>query len=216
MNRALFITATDTGVGKTFLTSALASLLISKGIKVSVIKPISTGTENTDMSVYSKIRGVNLYNFYDLPLPLSPYQASLNLKRRLNFRMIISKTKEIINRSEVTLIEGIGGVAVPIDSQKKVYMIPAVLDLKTLLVATPWLGTINHTLLSVDCLSDNGVKLHGILLNANKNQVVDKYHLQLKGLVEALTSVSVYGLIRYKDPSIYKILAPLLRSLQLL
>lgn len=197
---AIFITGTDTGVGKTYVTTLVAKALIAGGRNVAVVKPYSTGSGDADPQVFKKVKGLHVYNFARFRLPLSPYQASMNEGRKTNFNDVMRSTRSAIKRHEVTLVEGIGGVFVPLDARYVSMDIGRSLRLRALVVATPWLGTINHTLLTVNALLQAGVKVSVVLVNANRSGKLEKYHKQIPGILSKFLRdphVRVLGILPY-------------------
>lgn len=195
---AIFVTGTDTGVGKTYITSLMAESILARGRDVAVVKPYSTGSGDTDPQVFKRIKGLRVYNFARFRLPLSPYQAAMNEGKKMNFNDVIGSTRSAIKRHEVTLVEGIGGVFVPLDSRHMSMDIARSLRLKTIVVTTPWLGTINHTLLTVRALQQAGVEISAVLVNANKRWRLDKYHRQIPAILRRLLAgIRVAGILPF-------------------
>ncbi len=165
-----FITGTDTGVGKTFVTTLLARQLLAEGIDVGVMKPISTGSQKENDAVFLKQQlklkdPLELINPVRLKLPLAPQVASRLLKMRINFKNIFSSFKKLCSLHDLVLVEGIGGVLVPIAKDYLVADLIKELHLPTIIVARAGLGTINHTLLTVEALRRRKIKIAGVILN---------------------------------------------------
>lgn len=168
-----FVTATDTGVGKTYVLSLILKSLIAKGIKPSVMKPVETGCRRDgerlipeDALTLAKIVGLEAKLEEVCPfrfeLPLAPYVAA-----RLEGRTVsLESIKEIASRfDEPLFVEGAGGLMVPI--LKDFFMIDLIkyLDLEVIFVAPLRLGTINQTLLSIEAMERRDIKIKGIILN---------------------------------------------------
>jgi len=165
--QSLFITATGTNVGKTHTTIKLIKSLSDKGLKVGVFKPIETGVTNLapDASLLLKAcQNVNV-NFKDLhttditaytfTLPAAPFCADIN--NSINIQNIIDKYNELSKLCDILLVEGAGGLLVPISKDFTMIDLIQKLDIKTLLVTPSRLGCINDTLLSMEALKSRNI-----------------------------------------------------------
>ncbi|NPA53689.1 MAG: dethiobiotin synthase [Aquificae bacterium] len=173
MNKTIFITATDTEVGKTTVSAALAKLAKESGINVAYFKPVETGCENKcmDAKFLSKITGqpyeeVVLYEFKN---PVAPIVAEKEENRKISIEEINNHLKKLQQKYDFLIVEGAGGVAVPITEKgEKIYTyLDFALEnrLETILVARASLGTLNHTYLTVEALKRRNIKIKGIILN---------------------------------------------------
>ena len=172
--RGLFITGTDTGVGKTLVTAALAAWCRGRGVDVGVMKPISCGgsvrAAESDTSLLARAARVDdppeLITPVQFRDPLAPYAATLRSGRRVEWRRIARSFAELRRRHDVLLVEGIGGLLVPIDRRRTAADLAKRLRLPCLIVARLRLGTLNHTLLTVEAARRRGLAVAGVLLNA--------------------------------------------------
>ena len=170
--KALFITGTDTGVGKTVVTAALASLLEKKGLKVGVIKPFQTGTELEGLGDAEFIYGF-LEKDYDLSevspcrfrAPLSPYRAAMLEGAAVPLQYVLNHVGDYISRHDITLVEGAGGICVPVTSDYMMADLAFDLNASLIIVARPGLGTLNHTALSIQYAERKDVRVLGIVIN---------------------------------------------------
>ena len=167
----IFVTGTDTGCGKTYVT-ALAGRIFNcrQGADVGVMKPISTGPAKENDAVWLKRKlklndPLELINPIRLKHPLAPYPAAKMENRKLNINDILRAYKKLEQRHDLVLVEGIGGVAVPITAKYFVIDLIRELKLPVILVARAGLGTINHTLLTVNALWQEKIELLGIIIN---------------------------------------------------
>lgn len=165
--RSLFITATGTNVGKTYTTIQLMEALASKGLSVGVYKPIETGVVDTapDATILLEACQKVNENFkdfvplditaYTFPLPAAPFCADTQQEIRLE--RIIQKFHELSGLCDILLVEGAGGLLVPI--MQDYTMIDLIKDLytKALLVTPSRLGCINDTLLSMEALKARNI-----------------------------------------------------------
>ena len=166
--QSLFITATGTNVGKTHTTLKLIEAFASRGLKVGVFKPIETGVTDTlpDASLLLKVcRKVNK-NFKDLspeeitaytfPLPAAPFCADIN--KEIVIDKIIEKYHELAQLCDILLVEGAGGLLVPITIDFLMIDLAKKLGSKVLLVTPSRLGCINDTLLSQEALKSRNIE----------------------------------------------------------
>jgi dethiobiotin synthetase len=157
--QSLFITATGTNVGKTHTTLQLIEALASKGLSVGVFKPIETGVTHTayDASLLLKVcqkvnekfkdlspKDITAYTF---PLPAAPFCADID--STINIQKIIEKHDELSKLCDILLVEGAGGLMVPITKEYMMINLIKELNAKTLLVTPSRLGCINDTVLSI-------------------------------------------------------------------
>ena len=179
----MFITGTDTGVGKTIITLAIAKSLKEAGHDVGVMKPVSCGPASENDAILLK-KLLNLDDPLELicPVsfekPLAPYSVAKiqdtrnKLQKRYKKQDIKRKVseayKQLCKRHEIVLIEGIGGVMVPIT--KDYYVIDMIEDfsLPTVVVARAGLGTLNHTLLTIEALRKRNIEIAGVVMNGYK------------------------------------------------
>lgn len=170
--KAVFITGTDTGVGKTAVTAALAALLMEKGLVTGVIKPFQTGTELDGLSDAEFIYGflgrdclLSEVSPCRLRVPLSPYRAAEIEGIDISLEGIIGHTRDYISRNDVTLIEGAGGICVPVTRSYMMADLAVDLDAPVVIVARPGLGTLNHTALSLEYARQRGIRVLGVVIN---------------------------------------------------
>ena len=166
----LFITGTDTGVGKTLITAGLASALQKQGVDVTVMKPFSCGESGKgDVDYFIEKLGLTdsrkLLNPFHCKLPLAPSVAAKLTGKKMDVRQAVSAYNELSRRHEITLVEGVGGVMVPLTQKLSVLDFIERLNIPVIVVARAGLGTINHTLLTVEALRSRRAKILGIVMN---------------------------------------------------
>ncbi|MGQ9557927.1 MAG: dethiobiotin synthase [Desulfurispora sp.] len=177
MKKGLFITATDTGVGKTAVTAGLLAVLLQAGVQAVALKPVQSGAVRKngrllppDAAFYCRAAGwpaetaANLC-CYCLKPPCSPHLAAalsgINLDRETLLAWCAAKART----SEFALVEGAGGLAVPITENYLMVDLARDLGYPLLVVCRPGLGTINHTLLTVAYARQHGLSLAGLVVN---------------------------------------------------
>ncbi|MFQ5451369.1 MAG: dethiobiotin synthase [Nitrospinaceae bacterium] len=174
--QGFFITGTDTGVGKTVITACLLSLFKKHGMDVGVMKPLETGVDpecssaaNSDALFLMELAGtgdplaeVSPFRFKPAA---SPCQAARLENRSIEPGKIVRGLRQLADRHELMLVEGIGGLLVPITPTYFVCDLVRDLGLPLLVVARVTLGTLNHTLLTLRVAIQMGIEVRGVLLN---------------------------------------------------
>jgi len=170
VTRGVFITGTDTGVGKTYVTAALLAELRRCGVRAAAFKPVACGASGRDdAKIYARLmdyeQPLDAINPIWLHHPLAPSVAARLERRRINLRVVNASYKRLVAAYSVVLVEGAGGLLVPIKRGFFVADLAKQLNLPLLIVARLGLGTINHTLLTVRQAQAMELKLAGIILN---------------------------------------------------
>jgi len=197
----IFITGTDTGVGKTFITLALARYLINQGMDVGVMKPISCGPKKDNDAVLLKKElklddPISLINPISLNLPLAPYSAAKILRKKINIKAIFKAFKKLLEIHDLVLVEGIGGALVPITRNYFVADLIKDMGIPAIIVARAGLGTISHTLLTIDALRARKIEIHGVILNGyNGKDISEKTNAEV---IARIGKVDI--LAKFKSP----------------
>ncbi len=177
VSTGLFVTGTDTEVGKTVIAGGLARVLHDAGRRVGVMKPIATGCPRQPRVGLVSPDAEFLAHCADAPdtlseinpiryaQPLAPSVAARRAKRPVDHQAIRQAFDRIRRRSDYMIVEGIGGLLVPIDDKTCVADLAAELALPLVIVARAGLGTINHTLLTVEAARARDLPIAGIVLN---------------------------------------------------
>ena len=165
----IFVSATDTGVGKTFHSVKILKALLDAGYKsgeLAYYKPVQCGPDKDYMVITQDLGNIATYCSYDLHYPASPHYAAEKEHVVINLEKIRSDYEEIRAKHRCVIVEGAGGLAVPLNyTGDLVSDIPRVLDLPVLLIIRPNLGTINHSLLSIEHARAKGLKILGIIVS---------------------------------------------------
>lgn len=175
MIRGLFITGTDTGVGKTVVTAALAGALRRRGLDVGVMKPVQTGAVETaggrvapDARFLTAAAGIEDPAELVCPVllrePLAPSVAAEREGSEVSLQAVLDAFTALQARHRWVLVEGAGGIAVPIRGGYLMADLARGLGLPVLIVARPSLGTINHTLLTVSFARAAGLQVLGVVI----------------------------------------------------
>ena len=180
----IFVTGTDTGVGKTVVAAAIASLFRAAGIDAVPMKPVQTGCISMPSGwVVADLEFcLNMANFepslteqklmapYCFQAACSPHLAAAQAGERISISRIVNDFSVLNANHEVVIVEGAGGVLVPINGEETMLDLMVRLSLPVLLVARPWLGTINHTLLSLRELRRAGLAVLGVVFNSSRSR----------------------------------------------
>ena len=177
----IFITGTDTEIGKTVVAGGLAAALKAAGVNVGVMKPIASGGVEHQGRIVSEDAiflkhvsrvddALDLINPICLRHPLAPSVAAEIEGVSIDLRKIDAAFAQLCQRHEFIVVEGVGGIAVPICGELLVADIAQRLQLPLLIVARPNLGTINHTLLTVEFARSYGLEICGIVLNTSQEE----------------------------------------------
>jgi dethiobiotin synthetase len=172
----LFITGTDTAVGKTVIAGAIAQWFARRGAIVGVSKPIATGCSSQREGLVSEDaeflascaesrHPMELICPQRYEEPLAPAIAAERAAVPVDWALIDRSLQQMSATSGVMIVEGVGGVAVPLAEQITVLNLAHWLRLPAIVVARPGLGTINHTLLTLAALRAAGVDIAGVVIN---------------------------------------------------
>lgn len=170
--KGIFVTGTDTGVGKTVVSAALAWGLKQSGKRVSVMKPVQTGTESGGLIDIEFVQRVIEVNYplddvcpYRFTHPLAPLTAASLVGERIDLDRIKSSFYNLASTHDIVIVEGAGGLLVPINDGYMMSDLAFDLGLSIIIVTRPGLGTLNHTLLTVESARFRGLKVMGIVIN---------------------------------------------------
>ena len=180
MDNSFFVTGTDTGIGKTFVTCVLMNYINSKQKKVIGMKPIAAGVDkvngqvaNEDVLLLKKECNFQLnldeINSYSFPEPIAPHIAAIKNNIDIDFDNIKIHAQNLKKRTDFLFIEGAGGYLVPLNEKETIADLVDVLNIPVILVVGIKLGCINHSLLTVEAILSRGQKLFGWIAN-----IVDK------------------------------------------
>ncbi len=166
--RGYFVTATDTGVGKTVVTAGLAAALRTRGHDVAVFKPVQSGAAADDPAGDAAILGADCV--YAFAAPLAPIVAARAEGRLVELEPLVERAAELAREHELLLVEGVGGLLAPLSPSLDVAGLAVALGLPLLVVARAGLGTVNHTLLTLEAAHARGLEVAGIVLNGDSDE----------------------------------------------
>ncbi|GMT46963.1 MAG: ATP-dependent dethiobiotin synthetase BioD [bacterium] len=211
MKRGVFITGTDTGVGKTIVAAAITRALKMRGVNVGVMKPVETGCRMEGEKGLVPVDGAFLKYMAETDTPLSeitPYRfetpvapmvASGIEGRVIRKEVILSTFEKISGNHDFMVVEGVGGLMVPVSRDFLVCDLVNLLDLSVIVVAGNTLGVINHTLLTVKAAENEGIRVAGVVINHTRSPRGDIAEDTNPQVLEKLLSVPVIGVFPYLE-----------------
>jgi dethiobiotin synthetase len=174
--RGYFVTGTDTGVGKTWITVGLMLALRDQGLNVVGMKPVATGCYQTSAGLRNE-DAVKILAHSSQPLPyewinvysfepaIAPHLAAREQGTEVTIEAILAAHERLADRAEFMVVEGIGGWRVPLNEQQGVWDLARHLEYPVILVVGLRLGCINHALLTAEAISTDGLDLAGWVAN---------------------------------------------------
>lgn len=211
-SRGIFVTGTDTGVGKTIVAAALARLLRERGVNVGVLKPVTSGCIEKEDGLHSEdaellawAAGVPLdadSSPYCLRTPIAPSVAAAREGVRIDFARIREAYGSLAARHEFIIVEGAGGLMVPLTGGMLVADLVSALKLPLLVVARPGLGTINHTVLTCFAARQLGLDVRGVIVNAYPEtpDMAEEYAPHLIDSLSGAPLLGVFPRVEGMDP----------------
>lgn len=206
MRTGIFITGTDTGVGKTIVSAGLVMALRQRGLNVGYMKPIETGCPLVDGEILAKdarfvreVTGIrddlDLVCPYRLKAPAAPSIASRLEDVHVDTSFIVDQYFQLSLMHEIVVVEGVGGLMVPLNNNDLVTDLILQLGLEAVVVARPGLGTINHTLLTVNMAKMIGIPVAGVIFNGFGKDVIGLPERTNPDEVEHFAQVPVLGIL---------------------
>ena len=202
MRNGIFITGTDTDVGKTIIAVGIAYALKTRNVNVGVMKPIASGSRSDAQLLKNAARvdePIDLINPVYFGLPLAPSVASNIESREPDLQKIHTAFEYLSQQHDFLVVEGIGGIAVPIQKDKLVADLAKRIDYPILIVGRSYLGTINHIMLTVTFAKSFGLEICGIVLNTDKNVQRDISVLTNPTEIERLTGLPILGEVPFNQ-----------------
>jgi dethiobiotin synthetase len=168
--RTYFITGTDTGVGKTVLTSLLARHLRKRDVAVAALKPISSGSRADARALDSSLDGaltLDEINPWHFRAPLAPLLAARRERQRVDLAEVIAHIRRIQQRFEVVLVEGAGGLLSPLGEDFNARDLIRALRAAPIIVCPNRLGVVNHALLTFEALPHVAARRARVVLKSS-------------------------------------------------
>lgn len=218
MGRGIFITGTDTAVGKTLIAGGMAGVWAKSGMSIGVMKPVESGCVRSDNGLQpqdalflkemsASTDGLDLINPYRFEHPLAPRRAAELEGVEIDFKKIERIYRQLERTHDLMLVEGAGGLLTPVYKAFTVADLIKRLDIPLVVVAKNSLGTINHTLLTVECARNRGLTVLGIIINTLTCSP-DSSRETNPLIIKELSGIPLLGITPYlplpgrKDPSV--------------
>ncbi|MGM0472357.1 MAG: dethiobiotin synthase [Bacillota bacterium] len=209
MGQGIFVTGTDTDIGKTVITAGLVAALRQEGYDTGVMKPFQSGAiegenellapdleevlavtdlERTDYELMNPIR---------LKAPLAPSVAAKLAGEEIEIGEVESAYQQLQKEYQNLVVEGAGGLMVPLADDFLIPDLVKLLDLSIVIVARPNLGTINHTVLTVKMAENLGLEVAGIIINGLREDEMGVAEETNPEVIAELTDVPILGVVPY-------------------
>jgi dethiobiotin synthetase len=214
--KGFFITGTDTGVGKTMIAGALIKVLCHLGVKTAAMKPVETGCIR-EGEVLLPSDGMFLKQMAQMQeavtqvspscfeTPLSPLAASEIEKRSFSVAPIKKAFYNLYTNYDAVIVEGIGGLMVPLNTGYFVVDLAKEIGLPLIVVAKPGLGTINHAMLTVNCALREGLQVAGIILNYSlppENSLAEETNPSLMRQICPVPLIGIFPYLKNRDENV--------------
>jgi dethiobiotin synthetase len=209
MAKGIFITGTDTGVGKTYVATGIAKALRSAGIEVGVMKPAETGcrvhsgkllpSDAEALIQAASVRdSLSLVNPFRFRAPVAPSVAAQLDRKTIDPEKILRSFKTLSQRHRFMIVEGAGGLMVPLAEGYLFLDLAEAMNLPVVIVARPGLGTINHTLLTIEALRTRGLTVAGVVINDSQGGKKGLAEATSPEVIQNLSGVPIIGTIPYR------------------
>lgn len=201
-----FVTGTDTGVGKTLISCALLHAFAALGKSVVGMKPVAAGCDDDGLNedvkrlraasnISARLGQINPYSFFQ---PVAPHIAARHAGAHINLEHILESYRELASQAEVVIVEGAGGILVPLNDTQDSADLARVLGLPLILVVGMQLGCLNHALLTMRAIHDCGLECAGWVAN-----VLDGEMAALDENIQALEqriAAPMLGVVGHRAP----------------
>jgi dethiobiotin synthetase len=207
LNTGFFVTGTDTGVGKTAITGGLTGVFRKNGIKAVAFKPVQTGGLESERGLLSEdalfYGAVTELPYSSQELnpcclrpPLSPNVAARISGQVIDPEALKAAYLRLAAENDMVLVEGAGGICVPlVDAHFTMADLACLFGLPLLVVARPGLGTINHTVLTVSFARQAGLEVKGIIINGYREDQATMAERTNPEVIQRMTGVPVLGIV---------------------
>ncbi len=217
MDRGVFVTGTDTGVGKTVVAAGVTRLLRNAGLDVVPMKPVQTGASKRDGKLFAPdldfcLGAIGLRPSRDELQQMSPFlyepACSPHLAGRLSgnyasIARILHSSRLLLEKHDAIVVEGAGGVMVPLNERETMLDLMKAFAYPVVLVSRIGLGSVNHCLLSLAALRSAGLHIAGVIFNQPETPVAENRFIEEDNppTIAHFGKVEVLGNVRYVDPS---------------
>lgn len=204
MAKTIFITATGTDIGKTYVSGLIAKHIKDKGLNIGYYKAALSGSNDIkDSDAWYIKQQADLLDSYDEMVSYtykhaySPHLAAQIEGNPPDIKIIKNAYKDISKKHDYMIVEGSGGIICPIryDSNQKIFLEDIIkeLNIPSLIIADAGLGTINSTVLTIEYMRSKNLKINGVILN--RFEMSNKMHEDNKKMIEEMTGVKIIGVV---------------------
>ena len=204
MAKALFITATGTDIGKTYVSALICKQMKEEGFDIGYYKAALSGSNDiTDSDAWYVKEKANLTDSYEEMVSYtykhaySPHLAAQIEGNPPDMKVIKKSYKNISKNHEYMIVEGSGGIICPIryDNNKKIFLEDIIkeLNIPSLIIADAGLGTINSTVLTIEYMRSKNLKVNGVILN--RFEMANEMHDDNRKMIEEMTGVKIIGIV---------------------
>ena len=206
----LMIVGTDTGVGKTYISAAIARQLTSEGVRTGAYKPACSGAlidEQTGAPYWDDVtllsRAINdafpreRICPQTFQAPLAPPVAAAKEDKHVDETLIAEGARWWQDEVDFLIVEGVGGVLCPLSDSQTVLDFAATISLPVVIVARAGLGTINHSLLTIEALERRGLSIAGLILNDVDPELSDESRTSNAAQIQQWTTVPVLSFVPF-------------------
>lgn len=202
-----FVTGTDTGIGKTIASAALALAELDAGRSVAYCKPVQTGVttaEPGDADIVHEMAGIKVTECLRFPAPLAPAVAAELAGTTIDVDRLVGTVLDLAEPVDILLVEGAGGVLVPLAEGVTMVDLARLLSAELVIVTQPSLGTLNHTMLTLEAAAARNVQVGGLIVS----MWPDNPGITEQTNLERLAAMApILGVVPYRIPP-----EPLLRT----
>ena len=173
--KPIFVTATDTDIGKTYVCAGLAYALKKLDVDVGIMKPFACGVKqkigfsSNDLTILANAAMIDdaedIINPFFFPIPASPYTAAKNLGVKINVEHVMECFRKLDQIHDIMLVEGIGGIMTPILKDYAILDLIKDLMANTIIVTSSKIGTVNHTVLTCNMCKNMNIPIKGLIIN---------------------------------------------------
>lgn len=204
MAKTIFITATGTDIGKTYVSGLIAKHIKDKGLNIGYYKAALSGSNDIkDSDAWYVKQQADLLDSYDEMVSYtykhaySPHLAAQIEGNPPDIKIIKNAYKDISKKHDYMIVEGSGGIICPIryDNNQKIFLEDIIkeLNIPSLIIADAGLGTINSTVLTIEYMRSKNLKINGVILN--RFEMANKMHEDNQKMVEKMTGVKIIGVV---------------------
>lgn len=213
----IFVAGTDTDVGKSYVSRGILAELIKNGDTAGYLKPFQSGVIDGVLSDADNVQSgsdeIKTISSYTTNTPSAPLISGEIDNVEFDLNKVQSDYEKLKKECENVVVEGSGGIYVPV--KKGVLMIDVIKKLKlpALVVARPDLGTINHTLMTIDCLINNDIKVLGVVISNYPDKTTDPVITRVREMIEMFSGdVKILGVVKHNQKDFSEITSNIIES----